>query len=1020
MGLKSDARGNSVAGKHLGWPIRWPGKLGRWGLGVMFGGCALVHLGAAPTTWVHTNGNSSWFHTPNWSAGVPTAADDAFLESGTTAFVEGNTAAGADNVYIDRGGLTVGNINAGTLNVNGELAVSANGSGGALNLNYGTISLNRLTVGQNGTYADTAYGILHLTGIDPTIAMAPGVTMQVNSLITGTNGLVKSGLGTLVFANNNTYSGGTTISIGTLQIGTGGTSGSLGFGDVLNNGALVFNRSDDVVVTNFISGSGSFRQAGSGKVTLTADNTYSGGTTVSSGTLQIGDGGTTGSLGSGNVTNHGTLAFNRSDAVTIGNLISGSGHLQQLGSNTLTLTANNTYTGTTTISSNGTIQVGNGGTSGTLGSGAVINHGALTFNRSDTLTVSNAISGSGNLTNVGSGTTILTANNTYTGVTVIENGTLQVGNGGGTGSLGTNQVINHGALAFNRTNDFTVGNLISGSGSVTHAGAGVLTLSGTNTYSGGTTINGAGTLQLRNSSALGNGDVHVSNGRLRADTALTDGLEIKVGGNYLQDADGTLELGIGGSLAASNQFDRITAAGTATLDGTLYVTSFNNYRAKHSDTFDLLVASNGIAGTFSTFTNDITHSALLSPELVYGSDRVTLVWEHMSFQDFLAASNVTLTANQKAVAASLDSLLASTDTNDISLIHQLDYQSDLTNSLPKSFDLIGPEELTAMLLASFTAMDAQGNQFRKRVADLQANYQRMYQETLGRRTKTKAAFDRYVNRPWDVYFELPFNSASVSGDANASGYDLSVTGFTLGADKRVDERIIIGAAFNYLTTSGDLVNGGSLDVNTLSAQVYATWFDPEGLHFEGMLGGAINSYETQRQAVGGFASGDTDGFGFTAALGGGYNWEQGPWQFGPSLALQFMNASIQEFTESGSSSPLRIDSQSEQALHTQLGVQLRYRYLIPDSWTFIVPEAHLAWRHDFLDNRIALDSQFTSGAGGSFTVTGPEMGRESVIIGLGCSVQWKPELNTYVNFTMQRGRDGYDSRFVNLGLRYSF
>lgn len=1018
--MKHEAGRKPVAKQTARGAHSWSRFLWRWGLGVVLGVCAQVHLGAAPTTWNPTNSNSSWFNATNWSAGVPTSADDAILNSGTVAVIQGNTPAVADNVQIDSGGLTVGNITAGTLNVNGELAVSANGSGGSLNLNFGTISLNKLTVGQNGTYTDTAYGTLNLTGSDPTIAMAPGVTVQVNSFITGTNGLVKGGLGKLILNNDNTYSGGTRIDIGTLQIGTGGAAGTLGYGDVVNNGSLIFNRSDTYNVTNQISGSGNVTHAGSGTVKLTADNTYSGGTTISSGTLQIGDGGTTGALGSGNVTNNGTLAFNRSDAITVGNTISGSGNLQQLGSNTLTLTANNTYTGSTTISSNGAIQVGNGGTTGTLGSGAVINNGALAFNRSDTLTVSNTISGSGSLTNTGSGTTILTGNNTYSGLTVIQNGTLQVGNGGGTGSLGTNQVINNGALAFNRTNDFTVANLISGSGSVTHAGSGTLTLAGTNTYGGGTIINGDGTLQVRNSSALGSGDVNVSNGRLKADSSLTDGLEIKMGGNYLQGADGTLELGIGGSLAASNQFDRVTAAGTATLDGTLHLTSFNDYVAKHSDIFDLIIATNGVTGTFSTFTNDIAHSVLLSPELVYTNDRVTLIWEHMSFVSFLAASNVSLTMNQTAVATSLDALLTSTDTNDIALINHLDYQSDLTNSLPKSFDQIAPEELTAMLVASFMVMDAQGNQFLKRIGDLQSDYRRMYHATLGQRTKTKAAFDAYVNRSWDVYFELPFNSASVSGDANAGGYDLSANGFTLGADRRVTEHIMVGGALNYLISSGDLASGGSVDVDTVSAQIYATWFDHAGLHFEGMLGGGLNSFETQRQALNGVAAGDTDGFGFTTLIGGGYNWENGPWQFGPSVALQYMNASIKEFTESGSLSPLRIDSQSEDALHSQLAFKLRYRHLFPDSWTIITPEIQFAWRHDFLDNSISLDSQFASGAGSSFTVTGPEMGSESIIVSLGCAVQWKPSLNTYLSYTIQSGRDGYDSKFLNLGLRYSF
>ena len=86
----------------------------------------------------------------------------------------------------------------------------------------------------------------------------------------------------------------TTISAGTLQIGNGGTTGSVA-GDVVDNAALVFNRSDALTYGGVISGTGSLTKSGTGTLTLTGDNTYTGGTTISAGTLQIGNGGTTGS-----------------------------------------------------------------------------------------------------------------------------------------------------------------------------------------------------------------------------------------------------------------------------------------------------------------------------------------------------------------------------------------------------------------------------------------------------------------------------------------------------------------------------------------------------------------------------------------------------------------------------------------------------------------------------------------------------------------------------------------------------
>ena len=80
--------------------------------------------------------------------------------------------------------------------------------------------------------------------------------------------------------------------------------------------------------------------------------------------------------------------------ITVANVISGTGALSQLGTGTTTLTGANTYTGTTTISA-GTLQIGAGGTTGALGTGAVTNNATLQFNRSDALTVANAISGTG-------------------------------------------------------------------------------------------------------------------------------------------------------------------------------------------------------------------------------------------------------------------------------------------------------------------------------------------------------------------------------------------------------------------------------------------------------------------------------------------------------------------------------------------------------------------------------------------------------------------------------------------------
>ena len=320
-------------------------------------------------------------------------------------------------------------------------------------------------------------------------------------------------------------------------------------------------------VSGVVSGTGSLTQAGSGTTILTGANTYTGGTTIASGTLQIGDGGTTGQLGPGPLVNNGVLAINRSDTVTFDSVLSGTGALAQIGTGTTILTAANTYEGGTTIAA-GTLQVGTGGTSGQLGAGGIVNDGVLAINRSDEVTLSNDISGTGTLAQIGAGTTILTGSNTSSGPTIIASGVLQVGNGGTTGELGTGDVLNQTALVFNRSGSLTVPGAISGAGTVTQVGTGTTIFTGANTYSGATTIS-AGTLQIGDggtSGQLGTGAV-VNNGSLvfnRSD-AIAVSNPISGTGSLTQAGIGVLTLS-GAKTYTGNTF---VNEGTLLLDGSL-------------------------------------------------------------------------------------------------------------------------------------------------------------------------------------------------------------------------------------------------------------------------------------------------------------------------------------------------------------------------------------------------------------------------------------------------------------------
>jgi autotransporter-associated beta strand protein len=207
-----------------------------------------------------------WSTGGNWIGGVPTALQTVQVSPLVPNAVAqvGTPGAVAGMLQIGNGG-TVAVYLGGTLTVNIlDIAVAA-GTPGTFALNAGALTVDQLWVGPLGTYTDTGLGTLTLTG-PGFIGVIPATT--INSPISGTSGLISAGPGILTFAGNNSYSGGTIISNGVLQVGNGGTSGTLGSGAIINLSSLVFNRSNAITVGDPISGTGSLTMTGGGVLTL--------------------------------------------------------------------------------------------------------------------------------------------------------------------------------------------------------------------------------------------------------------------------------------------------------------------------------------------------------------------------------------------------------------------------------------------------------------------------------------------------------------------------------------------------------------------------------------------------------------------------------------------------------------------------------------------------------------------------------------------------------------------------------
>jgi outer membrane autotransporter protein len=189
----------------------------------------------------------------------------------------------------------------------------------------------------------------------------------------------------------NTYSGGTTISAGVLQVGNGGTTGSIP-GNVIDNAALIFDRADMVSFGGTISGTGTLMQIGTGNLTLTGTNSYSGGTTISAGTLT----GSATSFGSGSITDNAALVINQPVDAAIANAINGTGSFTKQGAGRLNYTGTGSLSGPTTVAAgllsvngnlaNSAVTVQNGASLG--GNGTV---GATTVQSGGTIAPGNSI-----------------------------------------------------------------------------------------------------------------------------------------------------------------------------------------------------------------------------------------------------------------------------------------------------------------------------------------------------------------------------------------------------------------------------------------------------------------------------------------------------------------------------------------------------------------------------------------------------------------------------------------------------
>jgi autotransporter-associated beta strand protein len=938
---------------------------------------------------------------------------------GVTAFTDTATAA---NASITNNGGTVSGANGGstlftststagnaTITNNGGSTAGANGGstefGNTSTAGSATITAN------GGTGGGTGGSILFLNSSDGGTARA--ITNGNGSL--DISGLTSAGMGIGSIEGSGNYF------LGSKSLTVGGNNLSTTVSGVIQDGG-------------FSGGTGgSITKIGTGTLTLTGDNTYSGGTTISAGTLQIGNGGTTGSI-TGNVLDNGVLAFNRSDSVTFGAVISGTGSLTQAGAGVTILTGNNSYSGGTTINA-GTLQLGNGGTTGSI-TGNVVDNGTLTFDRSDSVTFAGVVSGTGSLTQAGSGVTILTGKNSYTGGTTISAGTLQIGNGGTTGSI-TGNVLDNGVLAFNRSDSVTFGGVISGTGSLVKQGTGTLTLPGANPYTGTTTIN-AGSLIVDGSIAsqqtFVNGGAFLGGRGTIGGNLSNSGMvgpgdspgTLTVSNNYVQTSAGTLRIQIGG--LAANQHDLLAVNGHVTLGGTLHIVRLGNFTLQPGNQVVFLTAQQGISGTFNTVQNDFATGTTVKGTLIISGNELQLTGQQSSFTTL---PGVTLTPNQLAVANMLNSAVG--DPRAAALIAFLNSQP--VANLPHDYDLIAPTQITSINATAVSVGRVQVSNISGRLANIHAGSTGFSSAGFALSGAASSAggfagvsgpegksgppvFASTPSNRWGVFLTGLGEFTNVDSTSTAPGYDVNTGGFTLGVDYRVTPNFAIGLTAGYAHTSVGIDSpGGSIDVNAGKIGMYATIFG-NGFYLDAAVSGGPSGYTTRRTALQGTANGSTNGGDVDILVAGGYDWQKGNLTIGPTASFQFSYVGLSSFTETGSLAPLQFPDQNTESERTAFGAKATYEWKA--GGITVLPQVSAAWQHEFGSTEYSVVASLASGAGNTFSVSGPHIGRDSILVGAGATFILNERVSTYIYYDGEFARTNYLSNNVSGGVRISF
>ncbi|MFG1472810.1 autotransporter domain-containing protein, partial [Xanthobacter agilis] len=881
------------------------------------------------------------------------------------------SAASTSAVFTTTGALTV----AGTLNVTGTATYGVGvyrvfASGGTLTDNG--LALGTTPTGSYTTALDVGTSTVDVvvSGHDTSLqywsangsSRGGSGTWTSSNLWLDTDGSTAAwGRGTGVFSG----AAGTVSVVGAQSFATleflttgyeveAGTGGSLDLG----TGGQVWAEGADVTATISapITGTGALTKVGEGTIVLSGTNTYSGGTVLEAGTLQV-----------------------SSDA----NLGASAGALSFQGG---------------TLATTATFESGRGVSLASAG-------GTLNTASATTLTLSGVISGEGGLTKTGAGTLILTGANTYTGVTTINAGTLQIGNGGTSGSI-VGDVVNNAALVFNRSDTFTFPGTITGAGTVSFLGGGTVEFSDPGAYTGPISV-GDATVHLENGSksastfTVDDGGTLSGNGTIGGLIVNNSGVAAPGNSPGTIVVNGTVTFNAGSvyrvDVTPAGAHDLITATGAVSLSSGASVAVIAEAGAYAANTtYAIITTTNAVSGTFGSVTSNY---AFLTPSLSYDAQNVylTLLYNNVDFATYAR------TSNERGVAVAAQALGSGNAVYDAIL-------DQSNSSVAGAFNALSGE----IYASADTVIQQQSVYVREAVgARLRQSVVAPSTAPLAYTTKAPATAQLGPDLTPTLWAQGYGGWGNAFGDGNAASVSSTIGGFLIGADVAVADNARAGVFGGFSQSSFDVdarASSGSMD--NYDAGLYAAaqfgaiaarggfayaWHDVSGnrtIAFPGIM----------QATSGDYSAGSVQLFGEL-----GYDTRLGAFDLEPFVGLAYLNIAGANFSETGGSAGLSVDVGSMATTYTTLGV--RAATSVDLFGHALTPSVSLGWQHAFGDTTPNATMRFNAGTL-PFQVSGVPIAEDAFAVAAGLGYALSNEAAFSVNYSGQIANTAAQNAFT--------